>query len=622
MEEARETAPDSASEASDGNLFPRLGYAKRDVALLLAISLVVAACGVLGASYVLGQGQSSLDAPLAAVLIAAVTVLAAVALVAVDVGLFRLAAYRSARELGSPSWLARLTPAWTTKSIALFSLVMILLWVPWMVANFPGGTYWDTYYQIFQCYPENHPIAIIPYEECYDNTLTDAYLCDHHPIVVTLIYGAFGMVSDALTGNWMIGVFAFTFLQGALSVLAFTAAVAYLRECGCPLSLCFAAYAFFCVMPFISTWAMCMVKDSMFGALYVPYFIMLFEAARTRGRSLTRPRSVALFIVLGVVLCLTKKQGLYVVVPTALVAAFLYRARSREKSAQSGGKAFLAQALLCVIVMQLFMPYVVFPLVNVAPGGKQEVLGPLFQQTAHYVTYHSEDVTEDERAAIDKVLEYDNLAEQHTFDFQDEVKYRFRLDATNDDVANYIKVWAAQGLRHPESYVAALMSIAGFYVAPCGDINIRMVTVDTHMGDDNRYMLYNPDELDGMRLGMERAYNMVAKMPGIDVPLLSVTYVFWLPAALLFVVLRRRLRCGVLFVPTAVLLAFCVIAPVYDARYCVPLLYAAPLLLCMVAGLMRSRYGLSGERASCATMAGDKEECAAAHIRGRGKEEQ
>ncbi len=678
--------------AESQNFFQRLGYSGRDWAALLIISIIVAICGVLGVSYVMGEGWSSFSVPVTFSLFAAATVVVAIVLMVLDAGIFRLSSRgristetlsnemhsekqpeegeqqetelseedaelseedagiseeeKVAKELvkapeenthsegttdeenahsegttdeenahskgttdeenthseGTPdeenvpkasrrsrvlNAITKITPSYTVKSIVIFSLIMAAFWLPWLIANFPGGTYWDTYYQIYQCYPENHPIAIIPYAEVYDNTLTDAWLVDHHPVLDTLIYGAFGMASDALTGNWMAGVFIFVCLQGAATIVAFTTAIAYLRKRNCPIVLCFAAYAFFCLMPFISTWALCMVKDSLFSLFYIPYFIMLFEAIRTRGAYFARKRTIILFIVIGLLLCLTKKTGMYVVVPTALIAAFVYRPRKAAEKSRKPIIAFLTQGITCVIVMVVLLPYVVFPLLNIAPGGSQEVLGTLFQQTARYVVDYPDEVTDEEREAIDAVLEYDNLTDQYRYNFQDSVKYRYNLDATTEDLINYLEVWVAQGMRHPESYLAALFSIAGYYVAPTGIINIRMVTVDTHMGDDQRYMLYNPDELDGMRNGMSDAYKAIAYTPGLDVPLLMVTYAFWLPAILIFVMLRRRLRCGVLFIPILIMLAFCVIAPVNDARYCIPMFYEAPLVLCMIASFIR-----------------------------------
>ncbi len=491
------------------------------------------------------------------------------------------------------TFLGRITPAWKPSSIIIFCAVMALFWAPWFIANFPGGTYWDTYYQIFQVYPENHPIAIIPWAEIYDQTLTDAWLVDHHPVLTTLLYGAFGWVSDQLTGDWMAGVALFCALQGIATIVAFTCAIAYLRRRGCPVALCFLAYVFFCVMPFISTWAMCMVKDSLFGVLCVPYFIMLFEAVRTRGASLSSPRAIVLFVVVGLLLCLTRKMGIFMVVPTALIAALTLRQPSAPPAPKprTATIACLAQALSCVLVVGLLLPFAIFPLANIAPGGTQETLGPLFQQTARYLRDHGDEISVQEKRAITAVLDYEKLADQYQYDFADSVKYRYNLDATPEQILDYLRAWATMGARHPDSYLAAFASLAGFYVAPTAYANIRMVTVDTHMGPDDRYMLWNPPELDELRHSLDDAYTAVAEMPGVDLPLLIVTYAFWLPACLVFICVRRRLRAGTLLVPSLIMLGFVLISPVYDARYCVPIFDLAPLLVCALGAIGATMYG-------------------------------
>lgn len=564
-----------------------------DWAALIAISAVVAICGVVGVSYVAGEGWPIFDGVEVALLSVVFTIVAAFAFFLLD-ALFAWVCATRRLNIELPAGereplLARITPRWSAGSIAAFALVMAVFWLPWLIANYPGGTYWDTYYQIYQIYPENHPISVIPWEEIREQTVTDAWLVDHHPVLTTLLYGGFGWASDQLTGNWMLGVFTFVCLQGAAHVVAFSAAIGYLRERNCPIVLCFCAYAFFCIMPFISTWAMCMVKDSLFGVLCVPYFIMLFEAVRTRGASLRPMRAVVLFCVLGLFLCLTRKMGIFMVVPTALVAAVSLRRGKRAAFADSGAvRACLAQALSCVLVMSVLLPLVVFPAANIRPGGTQEVLGPLLQQTARYLVDHGDEISVSEKRAVQNIIDYDKLVDQYQFDFADSVKYRYNLNATPEQVLDYLRAYVTMGVRHPDSYLAAFASLAGFYVAPTAFANIRMVTVDTHMGDDDRYMLWNPDELDGMREGMDEAYTFIAEIPGVNLPLLIVTYAFWLPAGLLYVLARRRLKCGVLLVPALVLLAFCVISPVYDARYCVPIFDMAPLLVCAFAAIEAS----------------------------------
>lgn len=652
----------------------------RDWVALILIAAVVAACGVFGVSYVVGEGWPIFDALQTGLLCLAATAVCAVILFLVDAWFEKISAAQTrtvkgaeykpsetavvvepagtaeaaeAAEVVKPAEasatiessataesskprnkakrkskpkpekkhrarrvLAKITPRWNAKSIALFSAIMLLFWLPWFIANLPGTTYWDTYYQMYMTYPENHPISIIPFAGYAENTVTDAWLTDHHPVLTTLIYGAFAQISDQLTGNWMAGVFAFVCIQTVLFLVEFTACVAYLRARKCPIGLCFAAYVFFAIMPFVSTWAMCMVKDSMFALFFVPYFMMMFEAVRTRGRSFCRPRTIVLFTLCALMLCLTKKTGPFIVIPVTIIGMWLFRpSKIREEWILAWGEwlteseqvawaseckrakrpliCFLVQGITCVAIASVLLPCVLFPAFNIAPGGRQEALGPMFQQTARYMVDNGrEQVTTDEYWAISDILDYNTVINKYAFDDQDDVKYTYNLDATNEELLAYGRAYLQMGVKDPESYFAAIMSLAGFYVAPTDYLNIRMVTVDTKMGDDQRYMLWNPDSLDGMRTGMDEIYSAIGLIPVLNLPLLMVTYVLWIPAMLFYTMFRRRVKCGIMFVPLVVLIAFCVIAPVSDARYVIPIFDALPLFVCAMAILLRQRLAI------------------------------
>ncbi len=636
---------------------------QRDWVWLFVMSAIIAACGVFGVSYVVGEGWALLPWWLALVLIIVGTFLVAGITFLLDVAFTKFD-----KESGSKSQreFERLLPKWSVASIAIFSLIMLALWLPWYVANFPGGAYWDTYYQIFQVYPEHHPIAIIPWGDAYDRTLTDAWLVDHHPVLVTMIYGLFGWASDQLTGTWMTGVAIFTAIAGILHCIAFTSSVAYLRRIGVSPALCFAAYLFFALMPFVPTWAMCMVKDSFFGLFYVPYFMMMIETVRTRGKFLTKRSHVVWFVVLALILCLTKKQGIFMVVITAAVGWFAFWWRGRRAAslvkaqvapegaasattattaepvavepgdaaqpaetpeekvvaAKAARRTFLAQALASLLAIAVVLPLIVFPLLNIQQGGRQEILGPLFQQTARYIVEHPDEVTDEEKEAISAVLDYDKIKDGYVFNFQDSVKYRYNLDATTEDLLRYLQVYVQQGMKDPEAYFAAFMSLAGYYVAPTAVINIRMTTVDTYIGEnDERHMLWNPTELYNMRTGLDQLYNAVGEWAIINLPLLIVTYTLWLPALLIYVCQRRRMggrrklevaeelegtrsartlavtadnaldgyAWVLLLVPQLVLIAFCIISPVYDGRYVIPIFDVAPLMYCGICLLLKRR---------------------------------
>ena len=582
-----------------------------DWVVLGAISLTVSLCAIFGISYVVGKGWPIFHLPEEILLSIILTPVVAILLVLLEAVIYRNSVLKAkdAQFVGPPTpslrtvlhaILSKITPKLTLKSIFGFSIVMAILWLPWYIANFPGGTYWDTYYQMFQVYPENHPIAVIPWADIYDKTLTDAWLVDHHPVFTTFVYGAFGWISDQLTGNWMAGVALFCILQGFAHNIVFTSAIAYMRKIGCPALLNFISYCFFALMPFVSTWALCMVKDSFFGLFYVPYFMFVFEIVRTHGKVMRKPRNAVLFVICALLICLTKKTGIFVCVATGIVGVIAMavqasRAKSlgddsqARKNMKAAIKALAAQGIVCLVTIALVFPMILFPALNIRAGGLQEALGPLFQQTARYIVDYEDDVTIKERNVISKVLDYERLEDEYEFDFEDSVKFQYNLDSTSEELLDYLQVYVAQGLRHPDSYFAAIASLAGFYVAPTAYINIRMVTVDTKMGEEDRYMLWNPDELDPLRNGLDEAYSAVAEIPGVNIPLLIVTYALWLPALLAYVAWRNRLRCLTLFIPPLVLLAFCVIAPVYDGRYVVPIFDAAPLFLCAIVVLTMQR---------------------------------
>lgn len=561
-------------------------------------------CCVFGVSYVIGEGWAAI--PLGAeILLTLVGIIPfGAVLVLFAAGYDRLAPRaprtpRAPHPRRTPGRLHRLRRPLPWPALMA---VMLVFWLPWVVANFPGGTYWDTYWQMWQVYPEAHPVPLIQWPDVQDETLTTAWLVDHHPVLTTLVYGAAAWVSDQLTGTWMAGVFVLATLQVLAYAALFAHAIVRFRAWRVPLPLRAAAFALFCLLPSFPVWADCVVKDSTFGLFFFPWLMMLADCARTRGASLANKHAQMGMFALALLMCLTKKTGVFVVVATAIVCCLVFRTRrTKQRTKQGGGQrvehrakertafaAFALQGVGCFVVMALLLPLLVFPLANIAPGGRQEVLGPLFQQTSRYAQAHA--LTDEEAAIIDAVVDGERVRDHYDADFQDAVKYYYRVDATDADLARYLGLWVQQGMRDPEAYFGSVAALAGQYLAPTTYLNLRMVTVDTKLGEDQRYVLWNPDELDWLRQGLDEAYKAVASIPVVNLPFLTVTYALWLPCLMAFACWRRRSLCGILFVPLAVVVAFCVVAPVFDARYAWPLLLAAPVLWCAPAASSAKRY--------------------------------
>lgn len=212
------------------------------------------------------------------------------------------------------------------------SALLFALWIPWIVALYPGSMIWDTYYQIWQCYPEGHPIYFIPWGPT-ESTI-DNYFSDHHPIFDTLVFGAFARFSDLLFGSWNYGVFAFVLIQAIGTAISLSAGIEYLRAMDCPRTLRIGIAALYAFLPFYGCYAGTMIKDTFFSWLYIPWFLIAVEVARTKGVCLNQRSTFIWFLSLCLLLCLTKKTGLYVVAFTLAVlgisSLLAWRERERE----------------------------------------------------------------------------------------------------------------------------------------------------------------------------------------------------------------------------------------------------------------------------------------------------
>ncbi|MCI1998187.1 MAG: DUF6020 family protein [Olsenella sp.] len=463
----------------------------------------------------------------------------------------------------------RLTPRLTPRSIIVFAIVLFALWIPYLLAAFPGSMNWDAFYQV-SMYQRTYPVYQIPWLETH-SIVEGAWLSDHHPVFDTVLYGLFTKTSLDLTGSWNAGVFAFVVLQGLVTAATFSLAIAYLRRLGVPAPLRLGAFLFIAILPFYGMYAFTMVKDSTYGLVFVTYLVFLCEVVRSRGEVLYRHRWVAVcFLLLGVLQALTKKSGAYIVIPTCLVCAVAFRGVWRQ---------FVAQAATVAVIMWVILPHIIFPLFNIIPGGVQEPLNTLFQQTARYVMYHGDEVTDEEKEAIDAVLPYEALVINYQYDDADTVKawYRYQT-ATRADLLRYIRVWFQMGLKHPEVYFDQVVGTANLFFNAHGIVSIQWHTGD--IDPEGAKYVWHPMALTGYRLTVHSIYNDLLDS---SVPLCLLfrvgLYSCWIPLAVLCYLVRRRGHGVLVMLPVLLSIATCLLTPIFTARYALPTIYVAPFLV-------------------------------------------
>ncbi len=451
------------------------------------------------------------------------------------------------------------------KRFLLAAGLVALCWIPYYWAFYPGLSNPDTGMQI--AWALHKPTEWLQYSALRG---PDVCATNHHPYFVTLVFGIFARLGLAL-GDISRGVALYCLLQLLLTALVMSAAWYYLRRLGLSEGAFRGGLAFTALFPLFPLYAVTMLKDSLFSLSCLGFSLLLFETARTKGEALRQRRFLALLFFAALLVALTKNQGVYFVATAG--AACLPFCRLRLRAAG----ALLVPALL----FQAVWLQILLPAWNVAPGGKQEVLGPLFQQTARYVSAYPGDVTEEEAEAIRAVIDYDRLPELYNPRLADPVKFTYRQDATEEQLSAYCRAWLQMFRKHPAVYVEALLNnvYGGFFV--------RHETALSYTNFDNRETAPYP-ELCVTHSPQQRAAEAAARIllptaqhiPGLGL-LFCVGFYPWVILFVFLDVLRRRQFPQLLAqLPAVLSVAVLIAAPVSGSyRYAMPMIYMLPFLL-------------------------------------------
>ena len=219
-------------------------------------------------------------------------------------------------------------------------------------------------------------------------------------------------------------------------------------------------------------------------------------------------------------------------------------------------------------------------------GNIREALSLPFQQTARYLKEHGEDVTEEEKEIISRVLDYEKLAVLYNPDISDPAKFSYRQAVPMEDWTAYLKVWMHQFFRHPMSYVAATVNQNYVLIWPKAEVYGYYT--------EAVYEDYEPSVRLAEYLGIQEVespvFRAVAKLQRFYVgtalllPIWGMTsniafYNLLLIFLLVFSVRRKLYRTLLTMMPLLLSVLIVISAPLVTPRYLLPAMYPMPAVL-------------------------------------------
>lgn len=408
----------------------------------------------------------------------------------------------------------------------------------------------------------------------------DCPICDHHPVFVQAVQAFFFNFGDMI-GHRSVGmaILSLIYIFSSTLVLIYGGKLVNISKISLFWKrLIMVLYTLWPLFPFLSLFV---TKDGFFSYAFLLYIFSLYEMYLTKANCLKSKRFVFLHILSILLVCLTRHQGIYLVILETVTLLLCYR-------------AFWQRILVTSAVpVTLFFVFnnVLLPRLDVEPGGKQEMYGLFFQQTAYCLKMHPEDVTEQEINQINQVLDSKVLAEKYSDLKTDPVKRGYKFNPTflyqyrhierigeSEAMREYMKAWFSMGLRHPLTYLQASATIfLGFFY----NDELPLISPYTRWATNRKatrpeFCFWHIDKV--AEFYIVREFNWVL-IPVINI-LLGIPYFNWLAILFLSILAyRRNWKRFFTFFPILLSVGVLFICPIVDGRYVYPIVACLPLML-------------------------------------------
>ena len=438
-------------------------------------------------------------------------------------------------------------------------LFIFICWLPYLIAFYPGTTTYDATTMLNQYFG---------YEP----------LTNHHPYFQTLLMGIFVQTGHYF-GSASAGVFVYILIQVCAFIMVLVYMTDLLRKIGIPQKIIKTVIYIYSFLPIFPIYAISMGKNINFSIAALLLTIFMFEISISAEEFVHNPKKMVTLSIVLILLCLFRNEGIAFVI--GCFPCFILMARKYWKAF---GSIFIGVLLFAVLWFKWFLPFAEIP-----NGSIAESLSVPFMQTARSVYYYGFEMTEEEKEAIDKILEFDTLADRYLPETSDRVKEKYNDDATKEELRAYIDVYFRQFLEHPITYIDAVLNkcYGYFYPDDTGRMKFYFVSyADVPVLNEHGFNLRS--KFMEFTKGMEQILEAYRNIPLLGYTT-SIGFYFWCTFLAIFFVIRfKAKRLLYVFAPAMVTLFVCVISPVNAYfRYGLPVVFACPFYAAMVIYVMK-----------------------------------
>lgn len=446
------------------------------------------------------------------------------------------------------------------KNPFLFSLIFIIIcWLPYIISFYPAILSPDPSFQIKQYF--GIPNKYWEYSIMIDPSVT---ITNHHPVVHTLLLGSCVKIGTFIN-NVNLGLFLYSLIQIIIlsSVLSYT--IKFLKEKDIKNIYLIIMLLVYGLVPTFPFYSMSVHKDVLFTSFIILYIIELYKLIKKDDIEFSNMFKLIFLLIL---IILFRHNGIHTILlslPLLLLIKKNYKYKLKVLS-----------IILIIFGFNFSYNNMILPYFRVTPTSGREKLSIPFQQTARYVREHSDEIPDEEKVVIDKVLEYDSLASRYNPEISDPVKNKFNKYATKKDLEEYFNIWFKELKKDPVTYIEATINNTYGYFYPIKTNWYLYYKYDDRIVKDGFNYHYNNLEISRNVLsffGRSFIYIPVLNL------LINIGFNVWILIFMtVYLIYRKKYREIIYLAPSIALVIVCFASPVNTYfRYALP--YVFSLLL-------------------------------------------
>lgn len=423
--------------------------------------------------------------------------------------------------------------------------VIFICWLPWLFASYPCSFCPDSINSLEQYF------GFRPWN-------------GNSPVLNTLIMGVFASLGGAIKTR-AFGCFLYVFTQAAIGAAIFAYTAVILRKMGMGRGGYIAVMLFYAVLPLWGAYVQWFEKDMMYVEFYT--LSMTALAFVMYKRSCTAGEAILLTCAL-LMMSLLRNNGRYEMLPFVLLLCVYLKGVDRKR---------LSAVVAVVAAVVIGLTSFVYPKLGIEKAPVSEVLSIPLQQTARYIVFCGDEVTEEEHTAIEAVIDYDSVAEKYRPYYSDPIKDSYHGDG--DSLRNYLRVWLKMGMKHPQIYLDGFLHQNSGFIAPVNAGGEPDIALNTYIEDAPHLEITRSSDVIPT-LVFDNWWHMFFTLPGFNMLISAGLYIWMVVVCVALMRDKKRNSALILLIPALLNIVSCIFSALSGGvRYALPLIATAPLIL-------------------------------------------